>query len=91
MSCRVLLVCVGCHCAAWCSVLPRLIAEAHIAGDKQTADVAVAAVWGLVKGNQRLLRPEANALGASGPALADPLLDIVLRGKVRLGVVFEVL
>lgn len=50
-------------------------------GDKQTADVAVAAVWGLVKGNQRLLRPEANALGASGPALADPLLDIVLRGK----------
>jgi hypothetical protein len=42
----------------------------------------VAAVWGLVKGNQKLLRPEADALGASGTALAGPLLDIVLRGKV---------
>lgn len=52
-------------------------------GDQQTADVAVAAVWGLVKGNQRLLRPEAEALGAPGTALAGPLLDVVLRGKVR--------
>jgi hypothetical protein len=55
----------------------------HNAGDQQTADVAVAAVWGLVKGNQKLLRPEAEALGAPGTALAGPLLDIVLRGKVR--------
>jgi hypothetical protein len=55
------------------------------AGDKQTADVAVAAVWGLVKGNQKLLRPEADALGASGTALAGPLLDVVLRGKVTAG------
>lgn len=43
----------------------------------------MAAVWGLVKGNQKLLRPEAEALGAPGTALAGPLLDIVLRGKVR--------
>jgi hypothetical protein len=60
-------------------------ARLSFAGDQQTADVAVAAVWGLVKGNQKLLRPEAEALGAPGTALAGPLLDIVLRGKVRSG------
>ena len=67
------------------------LCEGHLyhytAGDQQTADVAVAAVWGLVKGNQKLLRPEAEALGAPGTALAGPLLDIVLRGKVRSGAV----
>ena len=52
------------------------------AGDAQTADVAAAAAWGLVKGNQRLLRPEAKALGVSGTALVASLLDIIQRAKV---------
>ena len=61
------------------------VCQKHVsAGDAQTADVAVAAAWGLVKGNQRLLRPEAEALGVPGTALVAPLLDIILRAKVRI-------
>jgi len=55
-----------------------------LAGDAETADVAVAAVWGLVKGNPKLLRPEADALGTRGVDLIAPLLDIILRAKVPL-------
>jgi len=50
-----------------------------LTGDAETADVAVAAVWGLVKGNQRLLRAGSTDLGVAGTELVPPLLNILQR------------
>ena len=36
------------------------------------------ALWLLVKGNRKLLRPEAEALGVAGTLLVKPLWDIIL-------------
>ena len=48
------------------------------AGDLETADAAVQALWLLVKGNQKLLRPEVEAMGRPGTLLVKPLWDIIL-------------
>ena len=56
------------------------------AGDLETADAAVHALWLLVKGNRRLLRPEAQALGVAGTQLVKPLWDIILSARASTAV-----
>ena len=56
---------------------------ARCSGDPEIADVAVAAIWGLVKGSPRLLRPDNSELGMPATALVPPLLDILKRSRVR--------
>lgn len=59
----------------------KTVVQLFVKGDAQTADTAVHALWGLVKNNQRLLRPEAEALGVSGTSLVAPLWDIIVKAK----------
>jgi len=44
----------------------------------ETGDAAVTALWLLVRGNPRLLRPDAEALGVAGTDLVKPLQEIIL-------------
>jgi hypothetical protein len=53
------------------------------AGDLETKDAAVHALWLLVKDRQKALRPEAEALGTPGTALVPSLWEVVLNGDQK--------
>lgn len=60
----------------------RAAAALLASGDPMTSDTAVSAVWGLVKDNLKLLRPESEALGLPAASLVAPLTDIMKRSEV---------
>ena len=52
-----------------------------LTGDLETGDAAVTALWLLVRGNLRLLRPDSGALGTAGTDLVKPLREIILGSR----------
>jgi len=52
--------------------------HAPTTGGLETGDAAVTALWLLVRGNPRLLRPDSEALGVAGTDLVKPLREIIL-------------